>query len=301
MHVLGKVFTWMIVVLALVAMVLTAKMHGVRNSYHEQVEDLKEQNERNATALAQRRRDLQDLRGELHRTLLGWDRYWNNVEAGKLRPMEGTISTENLGTDQGLGLPKRPNPQDPEPPVVHAFRPTDDGSYVYVGPFQTTSTLRENVAVLKSAWGVRGQEADSWNKAGTWRFWALVPSPYTTRFSDLQKQLTVADESLLSAGKNLDLQNQLAAAAGRDLKFRLGQLLRAPNVQPGEKDPELGLIKAIEYEVEERDERLMEVDQLRRELKDATETRDELNQENNRLADSLPKPKPALTPTALRD
>ena len=301
MHVLGKIFTWMIVVLALVAMVLTAKMHGVRNSYHEQVEKLKEQNEKNVIDLVQRRRELQDLQGELHRTLLGWDRYWNKVEAGKLRPMEGTISTENLGTSQGLGFPPRPNPQDPEPPVVHAFRPIANGSYVYVGPFQTTNTLRENRAVLKSAWGVRSQEADRWDKDGNWRFWALIPSPYTIQFSDLQKRLTVADESLFSAKNNLDIQNKLFAAAQQDLDFRLGQLLRTSNVQPGGNNSKLGLIKSLESEVEERDERLMDVDQLRRELKNAIEARDELNQENNRLADSLPQPKPAETSTALRD
>jgi hypothetical protein len=277
MHILGKVLVWLAALLAIGAVALSAKLLGVRNSWMQQLTTLKDQNEKDAETLAATRLELDSQRSELARTLIGWDRYWTDVGIDLVSPEEGLVNSNNLGTNQGLNVPARP-----ENPTVYLFREAADGGFVFVGPFQAT-TIQEDNAAFKSAWQPRAGETQSW-VGDSWRVRALIPPSAVDRFYDLQTKLTNDGDELLSQKQhNLEIQTQLIETAQRDLRFREEELVGA-----GGEDG--GLVGAIAAEEEERNAALAEVDRLRRELKSRLSTQDALIKENRELSDKLPQP-----------
>lgn len=276
MHRLGVVFIVLIVVGSLAAVALSAKLLSVRNSWAKSVADLRAKNEQNAQEIAEKQRRLQQMRGELARTMLGWDKYWTDVDIGLANLDEGIVQSGNLGRNHGLGVPERP-----EQPVVFLFRPTPESQFVFAGPFQAIE-IRENQAAFQATWRVRSGEPQSWS-SGSWRVRSLVPSSRVDRFMELQGKLTLADELLAQKERNVSLQDQLIATAQRDLIFRTEELIGG-----GEQPGEAGLLSAIEAEERERNAALAEVDRLRRELNTAVARRKSLIQQNLKLANQLP-------------
>lgn len=285
MHTLGKVFTWLTVALAIGAIVLSLRLLDVRNSWTQQVEtvdndhtSLKEENQQLAADIAEQRRRLRNLRSELHRTVLIWGRFWN-AEARPLDAGEGRLRAA-VGTNQGL----RP-PGEETVTTLHAFRPTADGNYVYVGEFEAT-TVRENESRLDATWRIRPGEAQNW-QGGTWRFREAIPPGYQTRFVDLRTELTVADELFAAKQDYLQAQEELIRSANEHLQYRRQELIGDPN------DPEdKGLNGEISDEEDARNQALAEVDQLRHNREDALQRIDELIGANRRLAERLPGSEP---------
>lgn len=294
MHTLGKVFTWLTVVLAIGAIVLSVRLLDVRNSWTQQVEtvendhtSLKEENQQLADDIAEQSRQLRTLRAELHRTTLLWGRFWN-APARPLAPGQGTLQAE-VGTNQGL------SPQNQDAPVtLHAFRPTQAGGYVYVGEFETT-TVRENESALQATWRLRPGEAQNW-RAGTWRFREAIPPDYQTRFLNLRTELNVADELFAAKQNYLRAQDDLIQTAGEHLRIRRQELLGDQN------DPEdKGLNGEVAAEEEARNQALAEVDQLRHQRENALNRIEDLIATNRQLARSLPGPEPAVAVSASAD
>jgi hypothetical protein len=277
MHISGKIFVWMTVLLAIAAVVLSAKLLGVRNSWMKQVADLKVINEKNSAEIAAKQLELDQQRSELARTLLGWDRYWTNVAIGLANLEEGIVQADNLGTNQGLGVPAGN-----ELPVVHLFRPASDGGFVYVGPFQAQAN--ENNTAFKATWQPRPGEPQNWTM-GNWRVRSLIPASHVDRFVELHGKLTTADELLAQKRHNLEIQTQLIETAQRDLGFRMGELVGT------DQNPGNGvLLGEIEQEEQARNLAWATVDSLRRELKTALGNQQALIRKNRDLLGKLPQP-----------
>ena len=273
MHTLGKVLTWLTVVIAVVAIVFTSKVISYRNAWTRQVENLKKQNQTNAEQLAQNREILRKRQAAFDRVMLGWDRYWTGVDTTGLNSPPGSLRA-GFGKNQGFGV-RLDGTALSELPTVYAFRLNRDGTPVFVGPFQAVD-VRENQSKLKPAWFLRKRA----NRIpGKWRFRAEVPSSYSGQFTRSNTELVQADQRLSDANQMLTDQDKLDKLAQQLLNDRLREL-----------QGNGGLVQKIAGEETSRGQALVDLDRLRRRLRETRLLRDRLILENNRLADSLPKP-----------
>ncbi len=264
MHVLGKVLTGFVIIGALAALGLTAKMLDVRGSWLKKASELKEENIANAAKIDELEAKLRAKRSELARVQIGWGQSWNLPQPPTVNP-SGLVAAP-IGTNQGVRAPDENNPA----PVLYLFRPDQQTGMKYVGPFKA-QTVRDNQLGMMPTWTTRPDEVTGWQSggAGTWRIRSMVPSFAVSRFADLYADLTTSDETLSAKQENLARHNQLLAEAEAQQKVRQQELLGGIDVPPAtELPPEFteGLVKAVEDEEEARNKLLAQVDQLRREL-----------------------------------
>ena len=276
MHIIGKVCAWLIVILAGVAIALTALMVQVRNSWARKTTELKAQYQADHQALAEKRQRLRELEKELARITLDWNQYWANVQVQKLDPKTGMLRAM-IGPEQGIKQGQ----------TLYAFQPTADGKgTVFVGPF-VVETARQGQCGLRPAWRFRPGEPEQWRDGSGWRFRAAIPTATLAVFRDLEVAFALSDE-LLDAKKNyLAAQEQLKQSAQQHLNFRLAELHGT--------DQKPGLVQALDEEEEARNELLVQVDLLRRRLKQEVARLERLQAENHRLAQQLERPRVPAT------
>jgi len=273
MHTLGKILTWLTVVVAVVAIIFTSKVISYRNAWTQQAEKLKIQNRDNAEQLAQKRSTLLRRQAAFDRVMLGWDRYWTGVDSTGLNNPPGSLNA-GFGKNQGFGV--RPDgTATAELPTAYAFRLAKDGTPAFVGPFQAAD-VRENQSKLKPAWYLRKRTS---RIPGKWRFRTAIPSSISGHFTRLNTELVGVDQRLADAKQMLTDQNKLDKLAQQ----RLGDRLR-------ELQGKGGLVQKISGEETVRGQVLANLDRLRRLLREARLLRDRLILDNSRLANSLPKP-----------
>ena len=286
MHILGKIFAWLIVLLAVAASVLTAGMLQVRNSWSKKVADLRVEAETNETQVSEKELRLRQLDQELARVMLGWNEYWSDVQVDVLDQQAGSIRAA-VGSDRGIKQGQ----------MLYVFQPNAAGDgQVFVGPFVVESA-RQDQAGLRPAWRFRPGEPESWKYGSGWRLRVAVPTAALSSFRDLEIAFTSSDEALDAKQRYLAAQEELKRIAQEHLNFRIGEL--HSNEELRAKQGELpdhvvdGLVVALEKEEEARNAVLVQVDTLRRQLKIAVEEYERLRSENERLAQQLGSPSPA--------
>lgn len=80
MHVLGKILAWFVVVGALVAIPLAARVHEVRKEWHTSLVKKKEDFTKKSGTVREKRKTLNDLEIDVTRASTGWGLVWDNVE-----------------------------------------------------------------------------------------------------------------------------------------------------------------------------------------------------------------------------
>jgi chromosome segregation ATPase len=286
MHKSGVVFAWLVVVAAIAAVPLTAKVLAVRSSWQQAVEKNSAQIAKNEAEIEAKSEESADLRGQLTRIMLGWDRYWDaNVT---VNPQSGEIQV-NIGGNQGLG-----SAQDnaAAKPVIFAFQaaPGQPGGVSYVGVFRVQA-LEANRALLKKITPPEQGETAQW-KNGTWRLRALVPSNYITTLRTLRDQLVERKQQLKRKQDRIEDLNRLLASAQERLDARVSELIGSDNAPQGENLPvELrkGLVAGLEEEEQERNQEFQETDQLRRDLLKVFQEQQKLIDEVTQLTRQLPQ------------
>ncbi|MCH2202895.1 MAG: hypothetical protein MK102_13060 [Fuerstiella sp.] len=241
------------------------------------------------------KRELLEHQYQLAKLKIGWGKSWNiqqdvnsgvEVIAGE-RPQ---LNVRGLGTDFGL-IPVLDDSGQAAEPVVHAFKETSDGSIVYVGEFDVINRTATECALLPN-WTVTQEELDVWsaNPELPWRFRSMVPASLRIQVDQLHAQLQKLSEDYSEIEANVAQQETLLQQAKSQLEIREQELKGNPNAQPISGHPEYadGLEKAISAADEVRSDRLISVDQLRRNIKNARDTRDELlrqlDESNQRLS-----------------
>lgn len=279
MHTSGKVLAWFVVLLGCGAVVLTGKALAIRTAWMEKAQKYEADYARNAVQLDERVVKLQQIRNELERQMLGWDRYWANIPGGVLDPVKGQIQLD-LGTNRGL--------QDKQ--VVYVFVQNPDGTSTYAGNFRV-STVQPARAALDAVWRVRPGDLGAIPQ-GRWRVRTMIPTPDQTRFTDLEVQLLVADEQLAASHRGLELQVALGKVAEQHSDFRFKEVNGDPALAANEVPPEIkaGLLATMAEVEESRNTALAEVDHLRRELKTTNEEFNRILGLNQELTESLPQP-----------
>lgn len=277
MHTFGKILIWLTIPAAIAAVVFMSRMIQVRNEWTKKVAALEADNEATEKNLADLRKEVADSTRELDILSFAWNQYWNDINVGALPANNTTVNA-------ALGKAETKHADNAELPVLQAFEIGPDGT-LYIGPFLATK-MEDNRTEFTPTWKVRGGDVERWNRPGAkWRWRAIIPSPYTEQFVELQDRLIRADQILGDRNKNLEIQNSLLAAAQQRLKGNLQMLGADP-----EKPETTGLVDAVAAEEETRNATVNELDRLRRAMSAEYKRRNVLADDNRRLMRRLPQP-----------
>lgn len=286
MHKSGVVFAWLVVLAAIAAIPLTAKVLAVRSSWLKAVEKNDVQIAKNEAEIEAKSKESKDLRTELTRVMLGWDRYWD-AQVTVANQQTGEIQIP-IGTNNGLGDAQN---NEAAKPVVFAFQaaPGQQGGVNYVGAFRVTA-LDTNRALLKKVTPPEPGEAAQWQN-GTWRLRALVPPQYISTLRTLRDQMVERKQERQRKQDRIQDLNRLLAAAQQRLDARVSELIGSDNAPQGENLPvELrkGLVAGLEEEEQERNQEFQETDRLRRDLLKVFQEQQDLIKEVSQLTRQLP-------------
>lgn len=288
MHKSGVILVWFVAIATVGAVLLTSKMLDVRGSWLKVVEKNKTQIQKNATEIEAKEKEREKLLGELTRTMLGWDRYWD-AEVN-VNPQTGEIGVR-LNGNQTLGGADMSDAAAASQ-VFYAFQPdaAKPGGSSFVGAFRFTPNSRNSLVLVNPP--LPG-EATTW-KNGPWRFRELVPLNYMDTLRSLRDELVQSEEEYKLKQDRIQDLNRLLAAAKERLEARVSELIGSDTAPQDELLPvELrkGLVAGLEEEEQERNQEFAETDQLRRDLIKIYQKQLELIDEVSKLSNQLPKPK----------
>lgn len=281
MHRLGTVFAYLSVIGFAAAVVLMGRTMQVRNSWVRKVAEVRAEAQKGEPEVQRRRKQLTKLTTELQATLLGWNRYWDGVMVVKGQAARGALVAQ-VGSNQGLR-----NQQ-----TVYVFQPGAAGGEIeYVGAFRITQ-LEENRAALMPTWRLLEGEDLTWRYGQGWRIWESIPPSARQMFSDLDVNFVLATERNLALQSDKQMQEQLKQQAEQQLAQRMAELVGGAQLPPDVANdlPEhlkVGLVNAIQSAEDARNEALLRVDKLRRQLKRTVERYEKLRSENLALASQL--------------
>ncbi|MEO1993650.1 MAG: hypothetical protein ABGZ17_00060, partial [Planctomycetaceae bacterium] len=230
MHILGKILTWLVLVAALPAVVLTARLLDVQNSWTRQVEKLRKENADKAVTLIAERTKLKQIKIEVQHSSMGSDAFWGDMQVAVNRAT-GELSA-NIGTTMGIHPHQTQDDQGNDVsynPVLHAFQPLGDPptQWAYLGGFQV-NTLRENALTMTPTWKLQPGETDGWNGGQGWYFRADVALASKIAIDELRLGLESANRAQRANQLRLMQQQAQLADATDKLSYRRSQLLGFP-------------------------------------------------------------------------
>ena len=299
MHTLGKVFAWFVVLGAAAAVVLAARTHQVRTSWHK--------------ALAKQRADYESRVGDLRKAEFirdatvvdlanvkrGWGTVWDDVDV-RVNPQNGYLQTSDQQTPEVVALAAANNQQ--QPMMVHGFIKLAGGNIRFIGTFIQEGAAQGGVRIWKPTWQLRpGDQVAAWS-SGKWRLRTLIPAHQKTRFVNLEVLLTQGDQTSSDKGLDANIKAAVDVAADEQLRLRFAELM-GENADLADLKGKLpahmidGLVRAIAVAEEERNVAIERVDGLRRDLKSNHDRANRLLKQNTDLERSLPGATPAAAVT----
>ncbi|WP_373651765.1 hypothetical protein [Schlesneria sp. DSM 10557] len=280
MNTLGKVFAFLVVIAAIAASILTAKLVEVRNSWTAKTLAAKNKFNETQPKIETLEAQIDSLQKDIFRSRDLWGNFWPIVQTNVVSP-DGAVQV-NVGSAAGVreGL------------QLHGFELLPDGTSVYRGSF-VPAEIQQNGSVLKPNWRATPAEVATWGKAGNWRWRNLVPPGYTENFDKQLTTILKLEETLGDRMLTLKGQEQLLVEANNKLKLREAELLGGEELAGGDQlEPEYreGLVAAMERTEEERNELLLKIDDLRRKVRSVKDDIDRILVENTELTNRLPQP-----------
>ncbi|MBC7820454.1 MAG: hypothetical protein IAG10_26515 [Planctomycetaceae bacterium] len=267
----------LVMLLALAATPLASRLVQVRGSWQKKTAEAKVKVLDLRKKAHEAEKAVEIAKGELQRTIHGWERYWIAPQVTEGR-QPGTLAVA-LGTNQGFA------PAGNSIPIVYAFQPSAEGM-IYVGSFKI-SAAQEAQAALTPNWRLRPDEEKTWRYGPNWRFRSNIPLQHRTQFSDYEKTMLIKDELVAQQQKNLADQKTAKEKAEEQLALRMKELNGDPDRATQNLDKFLidGFHKAVADLEIARNNVQSEVDDLRRQVKRTRDEIERLTQENERLAD----------------
>lgn len=277
MHTSGKVLAWFVVIGAVCAIWLSAKTLAIRSAWMQAAHKNEADFNANQEKIAVKSRELDNKRSDLARTMLGWDRYWPEVDS-RLN-QDGSLQL-GLGTSQGVRLGE----------VLFIFAINPDGSSRYVGDFKVAGKLTEVSCLTQPNWFRNAGDLSS--GTAKVRVRSLIPNQFQSRLDALDQQILAVEQTFLSHQAELERQTQLTEQTEKLIATRLSEINGDPALD-GKTLPPVnikGLLAAMVDEEEARNAALLEIDQLLRSLKRTREQFVETLKANRQLTESLPRP-----------
>jgi hypothetical protein len=283
MNVWGKVFAFLVVIAAIAASVFTAKLVQIRNSYTAKSLASKNKFDDLKPKIAALETQIESLQNEIFRAQQLWQIIVGPSLPTTVNPADGSVQV-NAGSDVGI----RPNL------LLHGFEITADGTSIYRGPFLPVD-IQNAVTTLKPDWRVNANDVRSW-ASGNWRWRSVIPPGYGENFDKQLTAILKLEETLNDRMRTLAAQKDVLADAKAKLKLREAELVGGEELAKGNNavGPEYrdGLVAAVAQEVEERNQTLVTLDELRRKEIAVQDDIERLLQENVELTSRLPQPTP---------
>lgn len=293
MHVLGKILLGLTLILAGVAIWSTSRTLQVRNAWMKSIEAKRDAYEKSIPDVGKTERELFATRSQYDLLMQMWAPLIGQNVAIVPNGNDGIV-LNGIGPATGIR-----NGQ-----IIHIFGAAQDGGSNYVGPFKVTVVDPGRSAAV-AAWPLRTSETANWNQAYLYgdkcRVYGSVP--------------TNAPETLLRYSQVLLAKDELLAAK-RDLRDTRGREVEIANEHLNYRDIELhgdatlegdrgvlpdhmidGQVKAIEILDEKRNVTVLEVDEIRHNLKRMYDEVQSLRDRNRQLVASLPSNDDAAAPT----
>jgi hypothetical protein len=250
----------------------------VRNSWLEKADKLRDENAERAEQIAQKEDKLNDVRNQRSLLERSWGRFWNSDNVRVTDPQQGIIAT-GIGTRQGLLISGQEGL-----PTVYGFYLPDNGPGRYIGEFKVVD-VRDDSSSMQLTKLPRPDDIATWQE-GRWRFWRSIPTQYSNRHDHLWNILVATEEHHNHVE---DLKREATAQYERtneQIEERVSELEGGPEIPMGISS----LVKSLAQAEQERDEQLLAVDRLRKQIFGAQEKVQELIEESRRLMQQLPKP-----------
>jgi len=307
MHISGKILVWLLLILWGVALYFSTGVVKIRSAWLEKLQKTEKQIAELTKEIAELR-DTRSIReSELTRELAPWGAYWNGVKANALNQQTGQFQ---IGMTDATGTPVKLV----ENQIVHAFAPGPDGKgSAYLGSFKVQQ-VQPQAATLAPAFSLRLQDplarpdlAEALNLAKAdpkrvanfdslagWNAQAVrirsdVPSAYTGNCLQIEMELLRADERVIAAAAAYNGQLTLEADAKKLIAQHTEAIVGGMPQKEVPAEFNVGYLKAIEDEASARDAALFAVDELRHQVKSATDEFFKLRVEIQQMEKGLPR------------
>ena len=277
---------------------IAAKLGLRRGEVEDQLRKAIADTESATSALEKAKIELGDSRQKLQSVKVGWGYEWNFSAGGAIQVVQGRLAVNGLGTSNGLTRRQvtDANGQARElAPVVHVFTVNDQGGSGYVGEFIadiSPNGLTETSSVLIPTWAASPEEQQTWDFSGKVRLRSQTPAGDRSAVEHLHQTSQLTFSQLTQTGLRLEEQKRLNAAADEALQARKNELLgdAAAADNPDHPEYKLGLVQTLVDVEEERNAVQSAVDELRRQLKVASEFRTQQLDALKQLAAKLASP-----------
>ncbi len=235
--------------------------------------------EKAEAAFAKAKMDYNVSRSKLQGVKTGWGIEWNLPAGGQIQNVGGRLSVRGVGSGNGLELRTVNDGANSVnvPPVVHVFVDNGQGGSNYIGEFVVpdSGSLTPDSCVLQPTWLPTPEDLQSWNFAGAVRLRSQIPPSGREAVENLNGTISRTIEKYIATDIRYTEQEKLKAGADSDLARRKSELLGDPQGQDIPEHPEykVGLVQALQDIEEERNAIQLAVDELRRQIKAAVESR----------------------------
>jgi len=278
MHTSGKVLAFLVVLVALAASVFTAKLVQVRNSWTAKSVASKNKFIELAPKVAALEAQIDSLKNELFRSRELWGILPITSQTDVAKP-DGTVQV-GFGSDAGLR----------DKLLMHGFEISQDGTSIYRGSFLPVE-IQNAGATLKPNWRATPEEVGTW-QAGNWRWRNLVPPGYSENFDKQLTSILKLEETYNDRVRTLNGQKKLLEEAKAKLKLREAELVGGEELPKTESvDPEFrdGLVAATAAAEEDRNNTLLAIDELRRNVRSVQADIEQILSDNIELTKRLPQ------------
>jgi hypothetical protein len=281
MHILGKLLAVCVLICAVTAAVFTSKLVQVRNSWTSKATGFKKRYSKDLQPNLEKLEAEVELRkNELIRSQDLWGRALNGVQTNLANAADGSLNI-NVGSELEIhpGL------------VLHGFEVAEDGKSTYRGSFLVTDAANGNTT-LKPNWRVKADDVKKW-QPGVWRWRTSIPSGHQENIDKQLLTIVKYEETLADRRRTLAAQKVLLEQANDSLKLREAELIggdmlaKSASVDPEFRD---GLVSAVEQTEETRNQKLQQIDELRRKVREVQADIERLLAENQDLVRKLPAP-----------
>jgi len=285
MHILGKICAWLLVLGIAGAVFMTAQAINIRNSWLEKADTLAEANAQKKETIDKKEARLKELVAERALLMRSWGRPFSAQNVTVADAQTGTINVD-LGSRDGLQVASAESL-----PIMYGFFAPQNGPSRFIGPFQVTD-MRDNNSVMQFTKFPRTSDIETWNQ-GSWRFWKKIPSQYSNRYDTQWNALVSADERLGQAVKLAEVMTEQRNLSNEQIETREAELKGGDQLPSSEDLPPEdleGLAKTISTSETARNQVLLAVDQLRRNIFAAQVKLQSLIDQSREMVNDLPQP-----------
>jgi cell division protein FtsB len=299
MHVLGKVFLGLTIVLAVFDAYLATLLLGHRAHWQQQIEKAQTDYAQTHETLVATRDKVRGLELAVNRIQDTWGQYWS-VPQG--RPLNAQVGSFAIGGGAALGIPQPP--ASGPAPIVYLFSEEADGSSRFLGGFRMTEVQADQASgQIPHQPPMPPEIAGLQQYGGTpIRVRETVPSAWRSALGDFYAQYAVAEQNLTFQANQLRIQNEQLVKSQAILDQRLAELNGDPQPPEGASQEVIdGLVLTIRKEENARNAALQVLDGLRHDYARKTNELNNMVAGNKSRVAELPGYEQSLEKPPVRD